>query len=409
MYIIKALKRLLTSYSSDLKIICNNNQVIQSHKILFGLLHSSLEDIFIQDEYTSQTVTVFLPIDSGDLRAALDFDSLDDINLINSLFKSIGNNKPDLDNSKPETRAFAESEENEDIEDFEDVEIENASIIGSFMDIAEVQREIIDVTENESENDDDNQGEEYKKVQEESEDSVQEPKVIRVKLAEILKNCAAEKEKLNHADTSLKSQRESRKKENLEKFNCTCHMCGKEFKSHENMMKHIDQHHNPENKFLHCDKCEHKTTCRGSMKLHIMRVHSIAKLVPCNICGKKVKQSSLREHVKWIHEEHKKEQCELCGLELMNILSLRQHMKKVHGKREHLCEQCNYMAVSDYNLRLHINKMHLGIKELPRSQCEFCDVTTTNLPRHVKIYHAEKIENNLSSPLKMKKYNKRTH
>ena len=88
MDIVKSLRSLLTSHSSDLRIICNDNQVVQSHKIIFGLLHSSLEDLFIQEEFTDQTVTVFLPIDSEDLKAALDFDYLEDtnLNLINTIF-----------------------------------------------------------------------------------------------------------------------------------------------------------------------------------------------------------------------------------------------------------------------------------------------------------------------------------
>ena len=380
MDIIKKLKRFLTSYSSDLRIICNNNQVIQSHKILFVLLHSSLEEIFIQDEFTDQTVTVFVPIDSEDLKAALDFNSLDNKIIFDSLFKS--NSAPEHVTIKPEI------DDKEGIKNIstDETELDN---VEDPLHSKNAEKENED---NDNEEDDHENDLHIKEIDKHKKEAVnkhvkKEPKLATLKLADLLKNFEPEPE-TNTAEC-----------ETCGKLDCkTCHLCGKQFSRSPNMRKHVKFIHNPENIFLQCEKCEYKTPIRDSMMKHVMNVHSIAKLVPCHICGKKVKQSTLRDHVKRKHEEQKKVRCEVCGSEVLNSQALWQHMRKVHQERQHLCEQCSYTAASDYNLRLHVNKMHLGIKELPKSQCEFCDVTTTNLPRHVKIYHAEKIKNNLCNP-----------
>ena len=129
MFLIKALQKLLVSYPSDLKIVCNNNQIVQSHKILFGLLHVSLEEIFSQDDFTNQMVTIYLPMGSEELKKALDFTSLEDsMNLINNIYKTKSSPEP----SKPvhddspvklesiEMEDFASEYISETVEDSED-------------------------------------------------------------------------------------------------------------------------------------------------------------------------------------------------------------------------------------------------------------------------------------------------
>ena len=377
MDIVKSLRSLLTSHSSDLRIICNDNQVVQSHKIIFGLLHNSLEDLFIQEEFTDQTVTVFLPIDSEDMKAALDFDYLEDtnLNLINTIFNP-KKYKDEYESLKEES-ANVKMEPNIDSEENQIIEDLCHNDTGSDEDpLQSISTEGKEVNENNEEEEED------ENVPQENTESLNKnrkkpPKLATLKLADLLKNHAPEPEKLKLTGTK-------------------CHMCGKQFSTPTNMRKHIHFTHNPEKKFIGCVKCDYKTPSKDSLRKHILHVHSISELVPCDICGVKVKQASLKHHKKWKHEEHKKARCELCSKELSNSKHLQQHMKMVHGERRHLCEQCSFMAVNNYNLRLHVNRVHLGNKELPKSQCEFCDVTTTNLSRHVRIYHADKIENNLS-------------
>ena len=81
--------------------------------------------------------------------------------------------------------------------------------------------------------------------------------------------------------------------------------------------------------------------------------------------------------------------CDICGKEMRKVRILR-HKKDVHFERKYPCLQCNYRAINSFNLRLHVSKSHLGIKDLVKEQCQYCDVQTTNLERHVRIQHPEK-------------------
>ena len=123
MHFIKTLQRLLVSNSPDLKIVCNNNQVIHSNKILFGLLHVSLAEILMQDEFTGQTVTILLPIDSEDLKTALNLDCFEDsTNILDNIFKCNIDLDPDTSKSKQDNDTILDTNtvelEDYDIEDF---------------------------------------------------------------------------------------------------------------------------------------------------------------------------------------------------------------------------------------------------------------------------------------------------
>ena len=80
--------------------------------------------------------------------------------------------------------------------------------------------------------------------------------------------------------------------------------------------------------------------------------------------------------------------CEECGKQIRKV-SYKSHIKKVHGERRHACHLCSYKAQSSYNLKLHISKSHLGLKEIPKEKCQYCDVVATNIPLHMKDHHPE--------------------
>ena len=60
----KSIQNMLKAIPPDLKIICEDKKEFSSHKLLFGLLNTTLASIFLDDEFINDTVTLFLPVDS---------------------------------------------------------------------------------------------------------------------------------------------------------------------------------------------------------------------------------------------------------------------------------------------------------------------------------------------------------
>ena len=136
-----------------------------------------------------------------------------------------------------------------------------------------------------------------------------------------------------------------------------------------------------------------KTSNKSTLRNHIKSVHDVA-YITCHICGKKVKghkdQDRLRRHIRMYHEEQKMVKCDICGKEFKHS-HIQKHIKNIHEERKFPCELCSYKAQTSFNLKLHISKSHLGVKELPKSQCQYCEVVTTNLPYHLKRYHPDHV------------------
>ena len=59
---LKRIQDLIKLSPPDLKIISEDGKVIHSHKLLFGLVNSSLAKILLEEEFIGEHVTVFLPV-----------------------------------------------------------------------------------------------------------------------------------------------------------------------------------------------------------------------------------------------------------------------------------------------------------------------------------------------------------
>ena len=248
MHFIKTLQRLMVSNSTDLKVVCNDNKIIHSHKIIFGLIHVSLAEIFIQDEFTDQKVTIFLPIDSEDLKRALKFDSIEDsTNIINNIFKL--NLDSDPEPSKQENNV-------------------------NFEDVFQKEKESI-------END--------KKM------------VKKVKLADVEDFSETQDEKLQNKE-SLKRKHQQRR---FVKVNgkYECGQCHKTYTQKSHLTTHIQSIH--EGIKYACDQCDQQFTSQGSLTSHIQSKHEGVKYA-CNQCDyQATTQSSLTVHIKSKHEDVK--------------------------------------------------------------------------------------------------------
>ena len=171
----------------------------------------------------------------------------------------------------------------------------------------------------------------------------------------------------------------------------TCEECGKVLANHMVLKNHIRNVHNPDNIFHHCDKCEYKCSLKSLLKQHIFSRHSIPEYLTCHICGDKLKSKhELRVHHKFKHEVQEMVKCEICGKEIRKV-NYQSHKLKAHGEKKHACDLCSYRTTTKFNLKLHVSKSHMGLKDLPKSKCQYCDVETTNLPYHMGVHHPDKI------------------
>ena len=90
-----------------------------------------------------------------------------------------------------------------------------------------------------------------------------------------------------------------------------------------------------------------------------------------------------------VHDVERKN-CDICD-KPMKVSQMSKHKKSVHGGRNYPCELCSYKATTSYNIKLHMHSIHLGLKNIPKHQCSYCDYQTTNLDLHLKIRHPEKL------------------
>ena len=171
----------------------------------------------------------------------------------------------------------------------------------------------------------------------------------------------------------------------------TCSDCGKTFFTEFKWNCHLRYHQKDKTKTFHCDKCEFTTTYKSYLKDHIESCHTTAKYVTCDLCGTTVKDNQgkgLHQHMKLKHTIQEMVQCGECGKDFKKC-NFKKHVQKVHGERKYACHLCSYKAQSKYNLKLHISKSHLGLKEIPKEKCQYCEVETTNMPLHMKQHHPE--------------------
>ena len=60
----KSVQNLIKSIPRDLEIICEDKKVFSSHKLLFGLLNTTLANIFLEEDFANENITLFLPTNS---------------------------------------------------------------------------------------------------------------------------------------------------------------------------------------------------------------------------------------------------------------------------------------------------------------------------------------------------------
>ena len=441
----KSIQNMLKPIPPDLKIICEDKKEYSTHKLLFGLLNTTLANIFLEEEFINDSVTLFLPLDS----VFLEKDTFDDYSnaLKNRLDKIIS--KVDVpfitEFVVPTSTSIAKIEKEEHTGVYQEVDTEAeeeeqkyrgdldneaSNEIGLFEE-GEIQPVPVKIKIRKKKDNTNIVEKQVKKRRIKSEYRCVNCKKLQRKGTNMevhLIGCMQNPETIDKTKSAWncmvvcplcgksvkrrifesihyykcsnwtvpgsdlkKAKYESELKKKKAKDPIPCDECGKLLLNEYTLKAHMKHVHNSDKIFFHCDQCEFKTPNKGSLRGHIMSVH-IAAYITCHICGKKVKghkgQDRLRKHIRRHHEEQEMVKCDECGKEFRKD-RLWTHKKNMHQERKYACNLCSYKAQSGFNLKLHISKSHLGVKELPKSKCQYCEVVTTNLPYHLKRYHPD--------------------
>lgn len=92
-----------------------------------------------------------------------------------------------------------------------------------------------------------------------------------------------------------------------------------------------------------CDFCGKEFKCKYYLKLHRNEAHMgmEIKRIQCNLCGVSMRENHLSIHMKCHNAQTEPHLiCSICSKELKNKISMKSHMRFVHGNREHQCTIC---------------------------------------------------------------------
>ena len=162
-------------------------------------------------------------------------------------------------------------------------------------------------------------------------------------------------------------------------LSCLCSHCGETMTSRRERRRHRIRHEKENvkldsstikpskpKKMTKCLYCEYTSS---NISLHMYKEHD-HRVVYCDLCGKKCRETDLNRHLKRIHEREKV-LCKICGKEFASEDYLLRHMKTMHTSNEEKpfkCTHCEKAFMTKKNLENHMN-MHLGLKPY---KCQFC-------------------------------------
>ncbi|XP_037045918.1 zinc finger protein 181-like isoform X1 [Bradysia coprophila] len=136
-----------------------------------------------------------------------------------------------------------------------------------------------------------------------------------------------------------------------------CHLCGKEFSTRANMLRHVREH---EGRRFVCqyENCKAFFTQKSSLQVHLAR-HAGHKPFECEICGKRFSQSkSLVFHIR-IHTGESPYECDYCQKTFKQKSNLIRHFKSHRNQapirqKRFKCEKCAKLLASKQSLIRHL-------------------------------------------------------
>ncbi|CAG0887426.1 unnamed protein product [Cyprideis torosa] len=173
-----------------------------------------------------------------------------------------------------------------------------------------------------------------------------------------------------------------------------CKMCDKTLSSCEARKKHMALFHTEESKLVPCEVCG-KRLAQPLMKRHLRDFHDPDFDFSCKLCAKTFKSKTAHyEHHRFYHSEGDKFVCPSCGKKFVTAARLRVHEETHKGpakRNPHECDQCGKVFLSHYAFRKHMAKVHAGgLDQDPEFSKEVtCDVCGKVLPFH-RLYQHKK-------------------
>ena len=356
----KMMKNILSLTKPDLKIICEDNEIVFSYKVLLGTKLRYLGYLFLQEEFSCELLTTLaVPHSSKNVKKFIDNIHLEKTNIF-SIAETCRLEEMFMKKNKQSEPKILKHEDDGVTNvtkplSAQNQEKSNAEIgeICAMQGKEKVNKSLSPISNS------DEEGEECQKCR-------------KIKFGSRCSGC----------------QKTRDLKPKLDSGPQVCSQCNKVFKNETNLNHHVKYIHNPDLEYFYCHQCDFKSKYKFEVKVH-RKDHVQIELLPCHICGGKYKgERYLLKHIRRVHEDAEFIKCEECGKKIKgDKQELKSHKRKVHSERKYHCTFCSYKAQSSFNLKLHINKSHLGIKDLEKFQCPHCEVATTNLPYHLKMFH----------------------
>lgn len=189
-----------------------------------------------------------------------------------------------------------------------------------------------------------------------------------------------------------------------------CPECERCYWSHKSLVKHCNEHHNmprdqipkakksQSNSDAHiperfsCDFCPKMFKFQSSVINHTKRYHTETKMIPCEHCGKEVKQSNMDMHFKNNHATPRFT-CNQCGKAFYFKALMVNHIAVMHeGQKNHICDLCGAKFGIKKSLERHVRCQH---EDYRPHVCEYCQ----------KAFHTlQKLQKHISGHIKDKLY-----
>jgi hypothetical protein len=224
------------------------------------------------------------------------------------------------------------------------------------------------------------------------------------------------------SDCSFSTQKESVLKRHVRAVhlkikNFKCDFCEHNSSRRPDLLLHMKRKHGRERrneealvrkrKEQKCNLCSYSTYLRSSLDNHMNSVHPKTRdfsadhtknqqlgkkkkdPMKCPFCSFSVDYpSDLTRHLKAVHLKIKDFSCDLCDFKCSTQNSIRHHRKAKHldESEKRKCSDCSYSTYFERNLTNHVNAVHLKIKNFG---CDFCDYKCSkksDLKPHVKTH-----------------------
>ena len=315
-YNLQMVQQLLSSYKPDLNIVCEDEESIQTYKLLLGMTSNLLGDIFLQEDFVTESVTTLIvPIYSKHVKLMLNYFENgsklpDDMMHLFSGSASLHT----FDDNAFDNDKFMPAEEMEDVDDIkveEEGELHLAKpVLIKFQSVIKAS-ESRDFQSNSPKIKCLKCGKKYrflnKHTQEKCDNARTNNKLSRTKCPKTkCLNCGVKYRDINkHTDEQCYKERTRRPR-------IPCELCGNVLRKAA-MKLHMERFHNSEERtYFNCDKCTYRSLNKVSLTRH-MRNHEGMVLETCYICGGKYKALDLHILRNHTNDPNIMVKCEVCG------------------------------------------------------------------------------------------------